>query len=59
MEGYPVILGDQGRPRPAGDATKGMDAQSAVHIFIVLSIIAANIAFAVSARRSAALARGA
>jgi hypothetical protein len=28
-----------------GEATKGMDAQSAVHVFIVFSIILANIAF--------------
>jgi hypothetical protein len=33
-----------------GDATKGMDAQSAVHVFLVLSIIIANIALAAVAR---------
>ena len=36
---------------PTGDATKGMDAQSAVHVFIVLSIIAANICYFISLRR--------
>jgi hypothetical protein len=35
---------------PAGDATKGMDAQSAIHIFIVISIIVANICFFIKAR---------
>lgn len=34
-----------------GDATKGMDAQSAVHVFIVLAIIIANIALAAVARQ--------
>jgi hypothetical protein len=52
-EKYPDIQGDASRPRPIGDATKGMDAQSAVHIFIVLSIIIANICFYISARREA------
>jgi len=36
---------------PTGDATKGMDAQSAVHVFIVLSIIIANICYFISLRR--------
>lgn len=36
---------------PAGAATKGMDAQSAVHVFIVLSIIVANICYFISLRR--------
>jgi len=36
---------------PAGDATKGMDAQSAVHLFIVLSIILANAAFTIDGKR--------
>ena len=35
---------------PVGDATKGMDAQSAIHLFIVLSIIIANICFFINAR---------
>lgn len=34
-----------------GDAIKGMDAQSAVHIFIVLSIIVANICYFISLKR--------
>lgn len=42
-----------------GDATKGMDAQSAVHLFIVLSIILANIAFAVQGKRQRLAGRGA
>lgn len=42
----------------AGEATKGMDAQSAVHLFIVFSIIAANIAFWAKNKRDK-LARGA
>lgn len=42
---YPYILGNKNMPRPTGDATKGMDAQSAVHLFIVLSIIIANICY--------------
>lgn len=36
---------------PTGDATKGMDAQSAIHIFIVLSIIIANICHFIAAKR--------
>lgn len=36
---------------PTGAATKGMDAQSAVHVFIVLSIIIANICYFISLRR--------
>ncbi len=35
---------------PPGDATKGMDAQSAIHIFIVLSIVVANICFFINSR---------
>lgn len=42
-----------------GDATKGMDAQSLVHMFIVLSIIVANLAFFIERRRAAAARRGA
>jgi hypothetical protein len=30
---------------PAGDAMKGMDSQSLVHVFLVLAIILANIAY--------------
>jgi len=48
---YPDIQGDKSRPRPTGEATKGMDAQSAVHVFIVLSIIVANVCFYLSVRR--------
>jgi hypothetical protein len=48
---YPNIQGDPSRERPIGAATKGMDAQSAVHVFIVLSIIVANICYAISVRR--------
>ena len=44
---YPNILGDASRPRLPGDATKGMDAQSMVHLFIVFSIIIANICFSI------------
>jgi hypothetical protein len=40
--------------QPPGDATKGMTAQSFVHIFIVLSIIAANICFFIAMRREQA-----
>ncbi|MCC7479089.1 hypothetical protein IT575_11605 [bacterium] len=36
---------------PAGAATKGMDAQSLVHIFIVLSIIVANLAYFIERKR--------
>jgi hypothetical protein len=36
---------------PVGAATKGMDAQSAVHVFIVLSIIVANICYFISLKR--------
>jgi hypothetical protein len=36
---------------PVGAATKGMDAQSAVHVFIVLSIIVANLCYFISLRR--------
>jgi hypothetical protein len=39
---------------PPGDATKGMVAQSFVHLFIVLSIIAANICYFVAAKRTQA-----
>jgi hypothetical protein len=35
-----------------GDATKGMDAQSAVHVFIVISIILANICYFISLKRA-------
>ncbi len=36
-----LLVGKYGEANniPPGDATKGMDAQSAVHIFIVLAII--------------------
>ena len=37
-----------------GDATKGMDAQSAVHFFIVLSIIVANICFFIQVKNDRA-----
>ena len=39
-----LLVGKYGEAHniPPGDATKGMDAQSAVHIFIVLAIIVAN-----------------
>jgi hypothetical protein len=43
---------------PAGEATKGMDAQSAVHVFIVLSIILANIALGADRRRREGAIRG-
>jgi len=36
---------------PKGDAVKGMDAQSAVHVFIVLSIVLANICYFISLKR--------
>lgn len=36
---------------PVGDATKGMDAQSAVHVFIVLAIIVANICYFIATKR--------
>jgi hypothetical protein len=49
---------DQQAQLPAGAATKGMDAQSAVHIFIVLSIILANVAFGIQGRRERAAHRG-
>jgi hypothetical protein len=37
-----------------GDATKGMDAQSAIHFFIVLSIIVANICFLIQGKQERA-----
>jgi hypothetical protein len=48
---YPNIQGDPQRPRPIGVATAGMDAQSAVHLFIVFSIIIANICFFIATKR--------
>lgn len=47
---YEVLL-TRNYGRPMGDATKGMDAQSAVHVFIVLSIIIANICYFISLKR--------
>jgi hypothetical protein len=44
---------------PAGDATRGMDAQSAIHVFLVLSIILANLALSVQQRRERAAGRAA
>ncbi|MCB1188035.1 hypothetical protein KDL29_12785 [bacterium] len=49
MENYPNVQG--GAPRVAGNAVKGMDAQSAVHLFIVLSIILANICYFIANKR--------
>jgi hypothetical protein len=46
---YETLL-EQTYKVPVGDATKGMDAQSAIHIFIVLSIIVANICFFINSR---------
>ncbi|MCH7471616.1 hypothetical protein IIA79_01500 [bacterium] len=54
---FPNIAGDASRPRPTGAATKGMDAQSMVHLFIVLSIVVANICYYISARRERATRR--
>jgi hypothetical protein len=42
-----------------GDATKGMDAQSIVHLFIVFSIVLANIAYFISRRRERTAGRAA
>ena len=53
---YEVLLTEQ-YDRPPGDATKGMDAQSAVHMFIVLSIIVANICYFIQLRRERELRR--
>jgi hypothetical protein len=53
-EGWQAVstaLNDPEFDIPPGDATKGMDAQSAVHIFIVLSIILANICYFIAAKR--------
>ena len=52
MDAYPSIAG--GEVRPAGDATKGMDAQSAVHVLIVLSIILANICYYIKNKQDSA-----
>jgi hypothetical protein len=41
---YEKLVGDK-YGVPPGDATKGMAAQSFVHLFIVLSIIIANICY--------------
>lgn len=58
---YEQLLNDKyGAANPpgfSGDATKGMDAQSIVHLFIVLSIIVANIAFFQSRKAQAAARR--
>ena len=54
---YDVLLMDKypnfknGGARIAGNAVKGMDAQSAVHLFIVLSIILANICYFIANKR--------
>ena len=45
--------------RIAGNAVKGMDAQSAVHLFIVFSIILANICFFIANKRQREERRGA
>jgi hypothetical protein len=37
---------------PPGDAMKGMDSQSLVHVFLVLAIIVANLAFFATRRKS-------
>lgn len=44
-------LGDPNFDIVPGDATKGMDAQSAVHIFIVIAIILANICYFIAMKR--------
>ena len=48
-----LLIGKYGKSFniPPGDATKGMDAQSAVHIFIVLAIVVANICYFISLKR--------
>jgi hypothetical protein len=63
---YEKLLNDaHGNADPAdpahllGDATKGMDAQSMVHIFIVFSIILANFAYFVTRRRERTAGRAA
>jgi hypothetical protein len=59
---YEKLVNDAyGTPEPGpdnllGDATKGMDAQSMVHVFIVLAIILANVAYFYSRRAPAATA---
>ena len=53
---YEVLLTEQ-YGVPVGSATKGMDAQSAVHIFIVLSIILANICFFIQSKHELELRR--
>lgn len=47
---YEKLVGDKYQIAP-GDATKGMTAQSFVHLFIVISIIAANICYIVWMKR--------
>src|SRR5690606_34342650 len=57
MNNYPNVKG--GGTRIAGNAVKGMDAQSAVHLFIVLSIILANICYFIANKRQRDERRGA
>ncbi len=51
---YEKLVGRQVPTVPPGDATKGMTAQSFVHLFIVLSIIAANICYFIWMKRERA-----
>lgn len=56
---YETLVNGSYSQVPTGDATKGMDAQSAVHIFIVLSIIVANICYFLQIRNDSLQRRGA
>jgi len=47
---YEKLVGEEQITGQVGDATKGMDAQSVVHVFIVLSILLANLAIFVQRR---------
>lgn len=58
LDKYPKIDGTD-KVRIAGNAVKGMDAQSAVHLFIVFSIILANICYFIANKRQIAERRGA
>ncbi len=58
MNNYPTVKVG-GATRIAGNAVKGMDAQSAVHLFIVLSIILANICYFIANKRQRDERRGA
>jgi hypothetical protein len=49
--------GGTARPMPAGTALQGMDAQSMVHIFIVLTIIVSNIIFFIKRRSDGGLSK--